>query len=204
MTNQISRTTTNPRPWLGAYYGPMKCCVCGELAIGYTNLPQGRNPKNYCEEHAPPGLLAVPPNTLLTYMQEPLYPGGRRTHTIIGRWPEKAVEWPEYDAWAHRYRGVWLNRYSRDCASSREWEQWEEMLHWEWKVLRYVLAKYGDDWEPCESPEGKYVCAVCLQVLEDDDYLYESEYMGECWGRSAYQEVAYEWVCPRCGRRGEV
>jgi len=107
--------------------------------------------------------------------------------------------WPEIHAWAHRYRGDPINRYSVDDPDSREFEQWEEDLYWEWKVLRYVLAKYGDDWEPTEDREGKYLCPVCLNRVDDQDYRYVSEYRGECWGMPAWEEMPDRMVCPRCG-----
>lgn len=193
----------NPRPWLGAYYGPQRCSKCEKLAIGYTNHPYGGNPKTYCEDHAPQALLDVRPNTLKVWDECP-YPGAQRRHLIVGRWPESPVYWPDHDAWAYERVGCWYNRWSQYECEERWLEGWYELLYWEWRVLRYVLAKYSDDWEPSESPDGKYLCEVCLQVLEDRDYEYESEYMGECWGRPAYQEIAYGFVCPRCGRRGDV
>lgn len=197
-------TDDNPRPWLGRHHGTAKCSMCTNLAIGYTNWPRGGNPRFYCELHAPAVLRHISPNTLLVYDQEPSYPGGRYTHIVVGRWPDKQVEWPEYDAWAYRYRGAWLSRYSRECTRSRQQEQWEETLYWEWKVLRVVLSKYGDNWEPEEAPDGHQLCPVCLQYLTDEDYEYDREYVGEWHGIAAYQDMAQEMVCPRCGYRESI
>ena len=40
------------------------------------------------------------------------------------------------------------------------------------------------------------ICNNCGCVFEDDEFVYEEECVGECWGRPAYQTVA---SAPCCG-----
>ena len=42
----------------------------------------------------------------------------------------------------------------------------------------------------------KMICNNCGEVFDDEDLTYEKEYVGECWGQPAYQEVA---IPPCCG-----
>jgi hypothetical protein len=191
------------RWWLGHLQG--KLCehnLCKNLAIGYHNLPSGGNPKCVCKEHAPQEIFLVPPNTLKTWdvinKINPRYP----RHYIVARYPLKPVEYPEHDMWSYAFEGDWYSRWECECATHND----EQIYESEYTVLRYVLSKYSNDWNPEEVIIKGFhylLCPNCLQIITPSDTQYVSEYRGECWGAPAYESMPDSFICPLCGFEGE-